>query len=333
MLATVFIAAALTTWPVAALILVVASGVSAYYLRHRYRSELTIAQIVPPAHRERLDRIVDGDLQMVVVAGLTAAGLMLGFGIHPLHIVISRWTPLLVGVAAASVYVSSLSDWYVILPRITGMLGSRPCRFEDERHPRFPHTWRDTTRWWLVHRLLALFGFRFGLSYALTLVARHWITFRFGTDIVTGAALGFAATYQKAIPAAGFQAGHPTMIVGQTVVHDETTRGPRRITIFGRVIRVPFMKQAVPTGELSAREWVYDVALEGVQLVVAASREARSLPRSDDGRLIYERRPHKILLRDIAGVRAADPPFSGCASRCSGINWYCIENPRCFEAK
>ena len=213
------------------------------------------------------------------------------------------------------------------------MLGARPCREVEEQHPRYPHTWRETTRFWLVHRILAVIVLRFGLSYALTYTLHRYIALPFGTEIIGGAALGFAATYEKRIPAAGFQAGHPSMIVGHTVNHAETRREPRTVRIFKQSVRIPLLTKATETGQMSPREWVYDIAVEGVQVVQAHTREGDAVPRDPGGAIVYERRPRKIPLRDISGVRPAKTPYHGCRDRCSGINWYCIENPRCFAPK
>jgi hypothetical protein len=331
-LALTLIAASVLSWPLSALILTLVCGVLAFYLRGRYRGELLRARVSVVAHRERLDRIVDGDLQTLLVAGLTPSLLMLGFSLHPVDIGLARVTPLLVAIAAAGVYVSSVADWFIILPRISGMLGARPCRTDQERHPRYPQTWRETTRFWLIHRILAVLIFRFGLSYALTYTLHRYIALPFGTEVIGGAALGFVASYEKVIPSAGLQAGHPSMIVGHTVQHAETRRAPRKLRVLTRSIRVPLLTQAVATGKISPREWVYDIAVEGVQVVEAALREG-AVPVDADGSIIYEREPRKIPLRDIGGVKPAKRPFQGCQDRCSGINWYCIENPRCFAPK
>lgn len=330
-LALLLLAVSLFGWPVAGLITALATGLIAVVLRSRYRSELLATRRDVPPHRERLDRIVDGDLQLLLAVGITAAAIMVGFDVRPLDIGLARATPLLVAIAGAAVYLSSLFDWFVILPRVSGMLGARPCRTEEEHHPRFPHTWRETTRWWIVHRMVAALGLRFGLAYALTLSLHRYISMPAGTKIVAGAGLGFLASYLKVIPAAGFQAGHPTMIVGHTVHHAQTRRIRRHLRLFKRSIPLP-LRRLVETGSVSPREWVYDVALEGVEVVRAQTREG-DIPRGTDGEIVYERKPQKIPLRDIAGAAPADPLFEGCIGRCSGINWYCIENPRCFEPK
>jgi hypothetical protein len=329
-LALALLAASLLASPLGGLIISVVCGVCALFLRARYRSDLLAARVGVPPHRERLDRIVDGDMQAVLSVGLTSAGVMTGFGVRPVDVGLAQATPLLVAAAASAVYLSSLVDWFVILPRISGMLGARPCRPEREHHPRFPHTWRDTTRWWLIHRIVAALGLRFGLAYALTLTVHRYVSMPGGTKIVAGALLGFLASYLKAVPSAAMQAGHPTMIVGDTLRRFEVSRVPRRIRVLRSSIALP-VKKRVESGIVSPREWVYDIALEGVQVVVASERE-RAGPRLADGSIDYENRPRKIRLQDINRCQPADA-FHGCEGRCSGINWYCIENLRCFESK
>src|ERR1043165_5483738 len=147
---------------------------------------------------------------------------MRGFHERPIDIGLSVWSPLLVAVAFAGVYLSSLVDWFVILPRISGMLGPRPCRASELRHPRFPHTWRETTRYWLVHRSVAFLLLRFGLGYALALTLHRYISVRGGVTIVVGATFGLFGSYlgtirtlrMRSFRTFGTRAGHLPVSVG-----------------------------------------------------------------------------------------------------------------------
>ncbi len=80
--------------------------------------------------------------------------------------------------------------------------------------------------------------------------------------------------------------------------------------------------------ELVDRQYVVDVSLEGIHLTAAAAREQPDLP---EPRFIRE--VDRLSLVNHDSARLSPDEFSGCARRCAGINWYCIENPRCFEAK
>jgi hypothetical protein len=231
-----------------------------------------------------------------------------------------------------TVYVSSLVDWYLILPRITGLLGPRPCRREDRAHPGFPRTWRETTRWWHIHRIAGALTFRYGLGFALSLTLHRHVALFGGATIVTGALLGFVNPYLRGVGWAALEAAHPSAVVGWTVRRRATTRVPRRLFRLGRrAITLPGLKRGTvgPPGE---REYVFDVALETFEVVTAEPRE-RSVPETQDGVIEYERRPRKVKLKEAAGCEAAEQRFTGCDGRCSGINWYCIENVHCFEPK
>jgi hypothetical protein len=239
----------------------------------------------------------------------------------------------ILAVTGVVILLSSLVDWFIILPRMSGLLGIRPCRDPDSDFPRRPETWREVTRWWYIHRIIAAVVLRFGLSLAITLALTRYIAVPHGAALVAGALVGGFASYMAAAWDAFWQAGHLTLIVGRTVERQEISRVPRSFTLSNRKLRLPFFTVAIP-GPLQSREYVYDVALEGVQLARAESRERSQLPRGRNGQLLYERDPTKLVLKDI---RASQPrpaePFAGCQGRCSGVNWYCIDNPRCFKNK
>lgn len=333
-LAAVLVIAAVLGSPLAALISAGVASLSAWGLAAKYRRDMLVARGATPHHRERLDLIVAGDARAVLSIGLTIGAVLVAEGFDVPDIGIASATPILLAVAVSAVYLSSLVDWYLILPRISGQLGARPCRADSGDHERFPKTWRETTRWWYVHRIAAALLLRFGLSFALTLSVNEYLDLPGGAAIVAAAALGGFAPYMAAVPRAFFQAGHPTMIVGRTVRRRKTERPPlRTFTVMGRTIRIPGLKRR-PVGPHGPREYVFDVALEGVQLVPASARE-KAVPRERDGNVSYERDPETLPLNAVAAAEAtpADRAFSGCDGQCSGVNWYCIENPRCFEPK
>lgn len=285
-----------------------------------------------PWHRDRLDVIVAGDARAALGIGLIASALLVGFDVEPPDVGAAAATPVLLAGAAAAVYLSSLVDWYVILPRVSGQLGARPCRGEHGEHPRFPKTWRETTRWWYLHRIAAALMLRFGLSFAITMTVNRHISLPGGAAVIAGAAVGGFAAYMAAVPKAFLQAGHPTLIVGRTVRRRSSKRLPLRTFKLKRwVIAIPGFKR-VPVGSPGPREYVFDVALEGVQVVPVEERE-RAVPRNDAGEIEYENDPTKVPLKQVDACEPAKRPFAGCSKRCAGINWYCIENRSCFEPK
>lgn len=239
--------------------------------------------------------------------------------------------PILLAVAASGVYLSSLVDWYIILPRISGLLGPRPCRDRDERFVAFPSTWRSTTQWWYIHRIASALLLRFGLSLAVVIAIGESLGVPFGADVVAGALVGGFATYIAAVPRAFREAGNPAMIVGQTV--HAPTYAPRDVeSRFARLItRLPLIGHK--PGPLGPREYVYDVALEGVKVVEANPREGKVLNNGRPRPVKFQREARSVELRDVRTSKPGDPDFHGCKGRCSGISWYCIENPDCFKSK
>lgn len=334
-LAFALLVAALQGPAIAALICTGATALVASVLYMRYRGDLRTARVdVVPQHRERLDLIVAGDVRAALAVGAVAAAFMLVLSVQRPDLGIAPISAVLLGVTAAIILLSSLVDWYVILPRISGLLGTRPCREPDTDFRRRPQTWREVTRWWYIHRIIAALALRFGLSFAISLTVAQHLDIPYGASIVAGAAVGFLASYVAAVRKAAWQAGHPSLIVGRTVRRLTVKRVPRTITVLGRELKLPYLSRA-EVGEMRPREYVYDVSLEAVQFVAAAKYEGEDVPRYDnDGKKLYERDLAKVLVRDVE-ASAPDPAeaFSGCDGRCSGINWYCIENPRCFATK
>jgi hypothetical protein len=333
-LAALLVAAAALGSPVAALACAMTSALGAWALRVKYRGDLIVARVDVPRHRERLDLIVAGDARAALSVGLVASGLLVAFDADPPDVGLVPATPVLLAVVAAAVHLSSLFDWYVILPRVSGLLGARPCRRNGGEPARFPKTWRETTKWWYIHRVVAALILRFGLPYAVVLSVGHQLSLSRPASIVIGTAVGISfASYLQVVPRAVWQAGHPTLIVGRTVRRRTVLRTPRTVTVMRRTVRLPWPRRRT-VGSLRPPEYVYDVALESVQLAPLRAREDAP-PRDRLGNVVYERDPAKVELRD---VRACEPepaevPFSGCEEHCSGISWYCIENPRCFEPK
>jgi hypothetical protein len=326
----VFLGAAATLGaPVLGLIAAATGAVAARALYAKYRNDVRTASLPVPHHRERLDLIVAGDARASLATGVALNLLALLFAGDAVHI--PNGPSHAIGVMAIVVmvvYISSLFDWYITLPRISGLLGARPCR-RGEEPPTFPRTWRETTRWWYIHRIVAAVVLRFGLVYAIALAASEWIGLGIEARLFASALLVVLSAYVQAIPRAVREAGHPRLIVGRTVERrDVRKKDPLRIRIGRRtILKIPHWKYE-PVGP-SRRVYIYDVAVEGVQYVEAARRE-RPQPNPPE----YERDPVRIPLNEVDKSRPASEDFHGCANgRCSGISWYCIDNPRCFETK
>jgi hypothetical protein len=331
-LALVLVGATVLGASVAALACAGTATVVAWGLHRKYRRDVQVADARIPPHRERLDLIVAGDARAALGLGVVLGAFALAFRPGGPHLVSGavEAATIPVAVVITTVYLSSLVDWYITLPRISGLLGARPCRPSTGDPPTFPASWAETTRWWYIHRIVAALVLRFGLAYAVTLAVSDLLGLGVESRLLGSAAVGSFSAYLLAVPRAVWEAGHPRLVVGQTVRRQRTRRKSLwELRLRGRTIaRLPGRKREAVGGKRQ-REYVYDVSLEGVQVVPTRARESR---RIAGGATEYERNPKRIPLREID---TADParPFSGCDETCSGINWYCIENPRCFEPK
>jgi hypothetical protein len=216
---------------------------------------------------------------------------------------------------------------------MSGLLGIRPCRDPDADFRQFPRTWRETTRWWYIHRIVAAIVMRYGIAYAAVVTLDHNVTLPGATTVLGGLVGGFLASYVAAVPRAVWEAGHPTLTVGRTMCLQATQRTTRALHVAGHAIPLPGTSRRT-LDEYGPRQYVYDVALETVELVDATTRE-REVPRDGAGNVVYERNPAKIKFRDVQRTKPkpAEPAYTGCARVCAGINWYCVENPRCFDSK
>jgi hypothetical protein len=270
----------------------------------KYRRDKLLADAEVPPHRERLDMLIAGDARAALLPGLVLGVFasvlspdvpdVAGFVLDAVAIVT---------LVAVVVYGSSLFDWYVVLPRMSGQLGPRPCR-RDGKFKTFPRTWREVTRWWYGHRIVAGFFVVYGAALAagilvagVTGASSPWV------DLSFTAVFGTLGAYRKALLPAAKEFMHPRLIIGRTVA-----------------------------SRLGERRYVYDVALEGVQLVPAEKFEERAQGMLPDEKPEFEDSPERTPLTAVDEMGDAKP-YAGCDRRCAGISWYCIENEDCFEVK
>jgi hypothetical protein len=276
----------------------------AFGLWGKYRRDVLLAEVKVPPHRSRLDVLVAGDARASLLAPLVLVVFALMMAPHIPHVASYVHDSLAtVTFVLVVVYGSSLSDWYVTLPRMTGLLGPRPCR-RDGVFKTFPRTWREVTRWWYFHRIVADFVLVYGVALAVGMVAAGltgasspWV------DLSFTVVFGTLGAYKKAIWPALMEWMHPHLLVGATVAN-----------------------------RFNERRYVYDVAIEGVQVVSAEEYEGRGERLGSNERPKYEDEPEWVPLAQVAEMRQA-APYTGCERRCAGISWYCIENEDCFRPK
>ncbi len=318
-LSVLIVVAAIVGAPLVALCsAAVALGLSRCF-EARYRHDVSVTEAEIPPHRAKLDTVMSNDAWGGLGPALLVALAALLLGSDPREPTFDTVRSVLASltIAATGVYSSSLVDWYVILPRISGQLGYRPCRDTHPRFP-FPHSWKEVTRWWYIHRIVGALIFRVFVALAAAAIVGDLIGAGVQTKVAAGLIIGLFGPYMASIPDAIMQASQPKVLVGQTVLVKARAR---------RQLLPPFRKLYPP--DLHGPQYVVDVSLEGVHMTATAPREAAKLPAKEP----FVCNPDKLALANLESARHAPHQFRGCQGRCAGINWYCIENPSCFEAK
>ncbi len=317
-LSVLIVFAAITGSPLVAIGCAVVALTLSRCFEARYRHDVAVTRVEIPHHRASLDTVMSNGAWGGLGPALLIALVALLLGAHPRGQTFdtARAAVTSLTIAATAVYSSSLVDWYVILPRISGQLGYRPCRDPHPKFP-FPHSWKEVTRWWYIHRIIGALIFRVFVALAAAAILGELVGAGVQARVAAGLIIGLFGPYMASIPDAVMQASQPKVLVGQTVLVKARAR---------RQLLPPFRKLFAP--ELHGPQYVVDVSLEGVHMT-AAAREAAELPADEP----FVRNPDRLALANLESARLAPRHFRGCHGRCAGINWYCIENPSCFEAK
>lgn len=246
-------------------------------------------------HRKNLDRIVRAQWAGIALIGLAVAGLDAMTEVSPLSDTSALVATIVIGlaVAAPAVYVSSLVDWYWILPKIAGMVGQAPCERTGGR------MYAGVTKIWLFHR-----------AAATTIV----------TFVLAGVPGFMATTTSDGTEGSAWVILGSALAIGFNSVNDGITQAFRyafnpRIYV-GDVIRV----RADPENAGFYDAYVADVSIHGLKYKPIADLFV-SDPRFIEGELMHN---HEIE-RTRRSPRPA-PPCPGVSS-CRAANWYCFRNP------
>jgi hypothetical protein len=287
--------------PVLALVALIL-GVGLVYI-WRYRA----FRVLPvPDHRRERDRLVA--CLLAVAAGVP------GGVATTMHFVGSPFTVDLPGgswfvtaaVVAAVIFASSLVDWYWILPRLSG-LGAwpRPCEIEV---PRDNRPWRFVTQHWYGHRLLAEFvgvaAFPATAGYVASTDDSHrtlWGVIAAACTI--GLGIGFARWWWTAWG----NVHNPDVTVGSLIRAQRLSWGrPHQRVLY-----------------------VVDVDIRKSQCMFVDERRRSLNGERDPANAFATKRDTQIKPdEDVGPLPTYRPP---CADRCTGINWYCRNNPRAYD--
>jgi hypothetical protein len=245
-----------------------------------------------PPHRKALDSLVERQSLGAGVAGLASLAVIKLADLGPYHV--SRLLAVLLAAAVIGsliVFLSSLVDWWWILPRISGILRPAPCQCTDGE------SWPAVTSIWLFHRGLATVV----VSGVLTAVPAYMATTTTGHTaiaytIAAGVFGGTLAAFFSGAFIALFLCLSPKVRLGDRVAVD------------------------------SRSAYVLDVEISGVsyKLLDAQARysgPAFKLKKSGSYSLAD--------IRHHPAVDDHTPPLCGMTdspNACSGVNWYCRWN-------
>ncbi len=283
-------------------------------LRVAYRSKSSGQPIyVSTPVRRDLDRLVD---VVALASVLVPAGVVIAQ-------VLVRWDPVtgvLAIIAAVSIVLitgglfwSSLVDWYWVLPRLSGMLGARPCRRDDAAQPDPVTAWDVVTSLWYGHRTASV------------------ITVFLGAGGLSSAMIGAGANAANADPTLtkvlAIAAGIVPFVAGAIM---------QRVPLgFAEAIRPTFtLGASYSVSNAALTRWVMDVSLEGPGTVDIAEHRLRFLDRRAHNRSQFGAPKHDrvVPLKDLDKEGVKQTKFGDCANdTCCGINWYCVENVRFAE--
>ena len=259
---------------------------------------------VPP-HRASLDKIVlvqwVGASFLGAVAGLACTT----YDFAPLAGANRFVDTLIVGitVGAIAVFLSSLVDWYVILPKVSGLAGPAPCECAGGAR------WKYTTDVWYFHRAAA--------TALIYLAATGIPSYMGGTSKGSGiVAWGIVAViiataggyFFRAMFLAGWYAFNPPILVGDQIFVNVAEEGDGDVAVRRR------------------RAYVLDVSLQGAKYKVLHDGRYVGGPfiDKDDGNVPNHKLPGS------KAPRKEGEPLCG-KKRCTGVNWYCRFNPQAHD--
>jgi hypothetical protein len=277
----------LTAGIVALSIFAIGAGLDVVYFRRR------IADRLAP-WRTSLDTIVCR--QLLVIGTLGVAIIVVGetTGYHPFDDAAASVKAIIVGavIGVGTVYVSSLIDWYWIVPRISGTTGPAPCEHSGSER------WAGLTNVWFFHRAVAtsvVIGILAGVP---AYIAGHS-----GSDGTAWALLG-----------AALAVGYSSVNTGVRTALEFAFNAPIHV---GDIIRV----RADPEDPALSDAYVVDVSIQGLKykLLDGLDRPARFLNKGD-----------QLSMDELKKTRRSRSPRSPCpgAAECQAVNWYCHRNPR-----
>jgi hypothetical protein len=278
---------ATATWLAAGLAAFGALMDLSYLIRGRGRRCLVLA------HRRFLDRIVRAQWLCLLVGGLALAHGLAAGGVDPLSDESDAINALVVAFAIgiATIYASSLVDWYWILPKVSGIVAPPPCTSVVAK------AYAGVTKVWFFHRAAA------------TAVI---------TALIAGTPAYIAATIEEG----------PTLRAGLTLLGAAAAIGFNAATAGTVWAFSQFLSPRLEVGSYVRRRkdiddphpqdgYVLDVAVQGVKVKLESDVDGEFVT---DGDLVPYHEAQHITKRN------RKEPMCPSLHRCRAVNWYCLRN-------
>jgi fumarate reductase subunit C len=253
-----------------------------------------------PAHRSKLDRWAAGQWSALAVLAGGGSAVVHSQAWRPFAQVGMVFTVLVVGwvVLWAGVYLSATVDWYLIMPKVSGISCPGPCERPGKQR------WAGVTGLWAFHRGFARLLVPFVLIGSATVIGAL-------THSAAGRAIAFAIAATLALYLAQFELeGKAAMDYGLNA----------RRYIGDRV----WLVRESETGVARVPAYLLDISAEGGKFKYldkdgAYVGEPFETKHDDDG---------DPISLDALNKRWRMPDSRApCADRCTGVNWYCWRNP------
>jgi hypothetical protein len=248
--------------------------------------------ILVPPHRRQLDRWVAGQWTGIGMIGAGGALTLRAAEVAPFDVLVIGWI-----VLWSSVYVSSLIDWYLIMPKVAGISCPGPCERSGQQR------WAGVTGLWCFHRGAARLGVPLALIGCPTIIGAL-------TTSPTGQAVAFAIAAALAVYLLDFE------VQGKAALN-YGLNGRRHV---GDVLWLVRESAAEVT---RTPAFLVDVSAEGGKFKYVDERgcfdgEPFERKHDDDESVTLDRLTKRPLVNDA---------LAPCAGGCTGINWYCWNNP------
>jgi hypothetical protein len=170
----------------------------------------------------------------------------------------------------------------------------QPCRTSGQ--PRC----RALTRLWYIHRGVAALAQALVWLAVIPVILSRWVDAN-SVAVIVAVISAVALIYIRGLDQPVHHVLHPSFYVGD-LVH-----------------------LLIPGGKVEG--YLVDVSVEGVKI-----KETHSGAYTGT-RFGPDKHTYKIDSTQLGWIGKNNQPFHGCDETCSGVNWYCRENPKAYEGR